>query len=76
MILIFLLFIEIIIVGLLNLSLKDMLYALIGLIISLKAFYILYGIFFLVILNHLLRNDEMMRHQKNFFLTLFLFLHL
>ena len=50
-------------------------YILIGLIISFKAFYILYGVFFLVILNHLLRNFNIMETLKKiFYNTFFIFL--
>ena len=42
-------------------------YILIGLIISLKAFYMLYGLFFLVILIHLLRNFNITETLKIFF---------
>ena len=48
-------------------------YILIGLIISFKAFYILYGLFFLVILFHLLRKFNIIETLKIFFYNPFFF---
>jgi len=58
-ILIFLLFIEVMLLSNFKINISNQtskLYILIGLIISFKAFYILYGIFFLIILFQLLRK--------------------
>ena len=74
MILIFLLFIEIMLLSNFKINISNQIskiYILIGLIISLKAFYILYGIFFLVILNHLLRNFNIIETSKKFFFNPF-----
>tara|TARA_B110000027_G_C16107979_1_gene296246 strand:- start:1123 stop:2394 length:1272 start_codon:yes stop_codon:yes gene_type:complete len=74
MILIFLLFIEIMLLSNFKINISNQIskiYILIGLIISLKAFYILYGIFFLVIINHLLRNFNIIETLKKFFFNSF-----
>ena len=77
MILIFLLFIEIMLLSNFKINISNQIskiYILIGLIISFKAFYILYGVFFLVILNHLLRNFNIMETLKKiFYNTFFIF---
>ena len=73
-ILIFLLFIEIILLSNFKINVSNQtskIYILIGLIISFKAFYILYGIFFLVILSHLLRNYSIIETLKIFFYNSF-----
>ena len=69
-ILIFLLFIEIMLLSNFKTNISNQtskIYILIGLIISLKAFYILYGLFFLVLLIHFLRNFNFTTTLKIFF---------
>ena len=73
-ILIFLLFVEIMLLSNFKVNISNQtskIYILIGLIISFKAFYILYGIFFLVILSHLLRNFNVIETLKIFFYNYF-----
>ncbi len=69
-ILIFLLFIEILLLSNFKINVSNQIskiYILIGLIISLKAFFILYGIFFIIILIHLLKNLNIEKAFKVFF---------
>ena len=69
-ILIFLLFIEILLLSNFKINISNQIskvYILIGLIISLKAFFILYGIFFIIILTHLLKNFSINKTFKVFF---------
>ena len=73
-ILIFLLFIEIMLLFNFKINISNQvskIYILIGLIISFKAFYILYGVFFLVIFYQLLRNYDIMKTLKFFFFNSF-----
>ena len=69
-ILIFLLFIEILLLSNFKVNTENQtskIYILIGLIISFKAFYILYGLFFLVVLFHLPRKFNIKKIFKIFF---------
>ena len=73
-ILIFLLFIEIMLLFNFKINISNQIskiYILIGLIISFKAFYILYGIFFLAILFQLLRNFNIIKSLKFIFYNSF-----
>ena len=75
-ILIFLLFIEIMLLSNFKINIANQtskIYILIGLIISFKAFYILYGLFFLVILFLLLRKFNIIETLKIFFYNPFFF---
>jgi len=75
-ILIFLLFIEIMLLSNFKINIENQtskIYILIALIISFKAFYILYGLFFLVVLFHLLRKFNVIETLKIFFYNPFFF---
>ena len=82
-ILVFILFIEILILTNFNSNTPrqiSKIYIIMGLIISFKAFFILYGIFFLVIINHLRKKLEIKKIIKKFisnaYFISFLFLFL
>ncbi len=73
-ILIFLLLIEIMMLCNFKINISNQIskiYILIGLIISLKAFYILYGIFFVIIIYHLLKNFNITETLKKIFYNSF-----